>query len=125
MSRLVEAILATAFTSKGSNRAASSSLAAARATLTPSVDPGGARAPPEKACPTASFSLFVNLDRYKDSILDIDRRTRMVSGLRIGGKECHQNNSRYHPQSKTPLISTDVNGICVHSNFRKKFVEEA
>jgi hypothetical protein len=81
ISRVDDAILATAFTRSGSNRAVSSSFARARATFTPSVDPGGALAPPENAWPMTSFSLFVDLDKYRDSIFEIDRNTRTVSGL--------------------------------------------
>jgi len=81
ISMLDEATFAMAFTSKGSNRAASSSFETIRAMLTPSEDPGGALIPPEKACPTTSFNLFDERDRYKDSMLDIDRKITIVSGL--------------------------------------------
>jgi len=65
---LDEATFAMAFTSRGSNRAASNSFETIRATLTPSEDPGNALIPPEKACPTTSFNLFDDRDRYKDSM---------------------------------------------------------
>jgi len=57
------AFLATAFTSNGSNRAASNSFTTMRATFTPSLAPGGTLAPPANACPTASLILFVDLER--------------------------------------------------------------
>jgi len=81
ISTLDEATFAMAFTSRGSNRAASSSFETIRAILTPSEDPGGALIPPEKTCPTTSFNLFDERDRYKDSMLDIDRKITIVSGL--------------------------------------------
>ena len=74
-------LFATAFTSKGSKRAASSSLATVRATLVPSVAPGGMRPPVEKASPTDSLTLLVDRERYCDSRVDNERSKRMVSGL--------------------------------------------
>jgi hypothetical protein len=58
MSKLDLALRATERTSNGSNLAASSSFAIIRATFVPSDEEGGARAPPWKAWPTASFILF-------------------------------------------------------------------
>ena len=55
---------ATARTSKGSKRAASSSFITIRAMFRPSVAPGGIRVAPENACPTASLILLEDLDRY-------------------------------------------------------------
>ena len=81
LSRHVAVLLATAFTNKGSKRAASSSLATVRAALMPSVAPGGMRPPLEKASPTDSLTLLVDRERYCDSRVDNERSKRMVSGL--------------------------------------------
>lgn len=80
-SRLATAYRATDWTSSGSNLAESSSFATVRAMLIPSDIPGGARTPPENACPTASLRRFDERDRYRDSKLDNARRIRTVSVL--------------------------------------------
>ena len=62
-SRLDTAYRATDCTSSGSNFAESSSFATARAMLTPSEIPGGAREPPENAWPTTSLRRLDERDR--------------------------------------------------------------
>ena len=81
LSRHVAVLFARAITNKGSKRAASSSLATVRATLVPSVAPGGMRPPLKKASPTDSLTLLLDRERYCDSRVDNERSKRMVSGL--------------------------------------------
>ena len=54
---------ATLLSRSGSNFAESSSLAMIRATVMPSVDPGGVRDPPASAFATTSFRRDVDRDR--------------------------------------------------------------
>jgi hypothetical protein len=113
-------VRATALTSRGSKRAPSSSLAIARATVTPSFAPGGERAPPTNACATASLSRMDAFEMKRVSRLLSARRTRIVSGL-SGSQHCCTGESA----RDEPLIGLRVDSVGMHRNFREKVMEEA
>jgi hypothetical protein len=112
-------VRATALTSRGSKRAPSSSLAIARATVTPSFAPGGERAPPTNACATASLSRMDAFEMKRVSRLLSARRTRIVSGL-LGSQHCCTGESA----RGEPLIGLRVDSVGVHRDLREKVVEE-
>jgi len=56
------AFFATAFTIRGSNRAASISFTTTLAKFVPSLEPGAILVPPVNVCPSASLILFDDLE---------------------------------------------------------------
>ena len=117
-SRDVTTPLPTVLESNGSNFAVSNSFATALPMAMPSDIPGGFRIPPENTRPISSLTRLEHRVRNEVSNTENDRRTKIVSGLRILSAE-------YRGERRNiPLMCLGVHRVSVHCNLREELVDQ-